>query len=243
MTKKIALITGASRGIGHAIYESLSKDFIVIGTGTNKESKEKIENYIQENKIEGFSYILDLKNKSSIDEFISKISENNHFPDVLVNNAGITRDNIFMRMSEEEWFDIIDVHLNGQYFLIRAFIKQMVKRKWGRVINISSTSAAIGNKGQANYSAAKGAIEAMSRSIAREVGSRNITVNCVAPGFIETDMTNEIQGEMIEGITSQIPLNRLGQPEEIAQVVSFLASDNSNYITGQTIHVNGGLFM
>tara|TARA_Y100000816_G_C26105072_1_gene586898 strand:- start:623 stop:1354 length:732 start_codon:yes stop_codon:yes gene_type:complete len=243
VTKKIALITGASRGIGHAIYEYLSKDFIVIGTGTNQESKEKIENYIQENKIEGFSYILDLKNKSSIDEFISKISENNHFPDVLVNNAGITRDNIFMRMSEEEWFDIIDVHLNGQYFLIRAFIKQMVKRKWGRVINISSTSAAIGNKGQANYSAAKGAIEAMSRSIAREVGSRNITVNCVAPGFIETDMTNEIVGEMIEGITSQIPLNRLGQPEEIAQVVSFLASDNSNYITGQTIHVNGGLFM
>ncbi len=231
MTKKIALITGASRGIGYAIYEYLSKDFIVIGTGTNQESKEKIENYIQENKIEGFSYILDLKNKSSIDEFISKISENNHLPDVLVNNAGITRDNIFMRMSEEEWFDIIDVHLNGQYFLIRAFIKQMVKRKWGRVINISSTSAAIGNKGQANYSAAKGAIEAMSRSIAREVGSRNITVNCVAPGFIETDMTNEIQGEMIEGITSQIPLNRLGQPEEIAQVVSFLASDNSNYIT------------
>ena len=243
MTKKIALITGASRGIGQSIYKTLSNDFLVVGTGTNEESREKIENFTRDNNIEGFSYVLDLKDKSSIEEFISKISDNNHHPDVLINNAGITRDNIFMRMSEEEWFDIIDVHLNGQYFLIRAFIKQMVKRKWGRVINISSTSAAIGNKGQANYSAAKGAIEAMSRSIAREVGSRNITVNCVAPGFIETDMTSEIQNEMIEGITSQIPLNRLGQPEEIAEVVSFLTSDNANYITGQTIHVNGGLFM
>ena len=243
MTKKIALITGASRGIGQSIYKSLSNDFLVVGTGTSEESQKKIENFTRDNNIEGFSYILDLKNKSSIEEFIIKISENNHLPDVLINNAGITRDNIFMRMSEEEWFDIIDVHLNGQYFLIKAFIKQMVKRKWGRIINISSTSAAIGNKGQANYSAAKGAIEAMSRSIAREVGSRNITVNCVAPGFIETDMTSEIQNEMIEGITSQIPLNRLGQPEEIAEVVSFLASDNANYITGQTIHVNGGLFM
>ena len=159
------------------------------------------------------------------------------------NNAGITRDNIMLRMQEDEWDNVIDVHLNGQYLLIKSFIKKMVKNRWGRIINISSTSAVLGNKGQANYAAAKAGIEAMSRSLARELGSRNINVNCVAPGFIETDMTKEISEGNEDLLASQIPLGRLGKPDEIAEVVGFLASDQANYITGQTIHVNGGLYM
>jgi len=146
-------------------------------------------------------------------------------------------------MKEDEWDDVINVHLNGQYLLIKSFIKKMVKNKWGRIINISSTSAALGNKGQANYAAAKAGIEAMSRSLARELGARNINVNCVAPGFIETDMTKDIIDGNEDLLASQIPLGRLGKPEEIADVVNFLASEEANYITGQTIHVNGGLFM
>jgi 3-oxoacyl-[acyl-carrier protein] reductase len=164
-------------------------------------------------------------------------------PDILINNAGITRDNIMLRMQEDEWDNVIDVHLNGQYLLIKSFIKRMVKNRWGRIINISSTSAALGNKGQANYAAAKAGIEAMSRSLARELGSRNINVNCVAPGFIETDMTKEISEGNEDFLASQIPLGRLGKPNEIAEVVNFLASDQANYITGQTLHVNGGLYM
>ena len=163
--------------------------------------------------------------------------------DILINNAGITRDNIVLRMQEDEWDNVIDVHLNGQYLLIKSFIKKMVKNRWGRIINISSTSAVLGNKGQANYAAAKAGIEAMSRSLARELGSRNINVNCVAPGFIETDMTKEISEGNEDLLASQIPLGRLGKPDEIAEVVGFLASDQANYITGQTIHVNGGLYM
>jgi 3-oxoacyl-[acyl-carrier protein] reductase len=146
-------------------------------------------------------------------------------------------------MKEDEWDDVINVHLNGQYLLIKSFIKKMVKNKWGRIINISSTSAALGNKGQANYAAAKAGIEAMSRSLARELGARNINVNCVAPGFVETDMTKDIIEGNEDLLASQIPLGRLGKPEEIADVVNFLASEEANYITGQTIHVNGGLFM
>ena len=148
-----------------------------------------------------------------------------------------------LRMKEDEWDDVINVHLNGQYLLIKSFIKKMVKNKWGRIINISSTSAALGNKGQANYAAAKAGIEAMSRSLARELGARNINVNCVAPGFVETDMTKDIIDGNEDLLASQIPLGRLGKPEEIADVVNFLASEEANYITGQTIHVNGGLFM
>ena len=148
-----------------------------------------------------------------------------------------------LRMQEDEWDDVINIHLNGQYLLIKSFLKKMVKNRWGRIINISSTSAALGNKGQANYAAAKAGIEAMSRSLARELGSRNINVNCVAPGFIETDMTKEISKGNEDFFASQIPLGRLGKSSEIAEVVHFLASDQANYITGQTLHVNGGLYM
>lgn len=243
MSKKNVLITGASRGIGKAILESFNKDYFLVGTGTSDSSVESILKNIKSLDLEGAAFKLDLGSRDSIKELTSSLDENEIYPDILINNAGITRDNIMLRMQEEEWDNVIDVHLNGQYLLIKSFLKKMVKNKWGRIINISSTSAVLGNKGQANYAAAKAGIEAMSRSLARELGSRNINVNCVAPGFIETDMTKEISEGNEDILASQIPLGRLGKPNEIAEVVNFLASEQANYITGQTLHVNGGLYM
>ena len=243
MTKKTVLITGASRGIGKAILESFNDDYFIVGTGTSESSVQSILENINSMNIEGDSFKLDLNDRDSIKDLTSLLDSKEIHPDVLINNAGITRDNIMLRMQEDEWDNVINVHLNGQYLLIKSFIKKMVKNRWGRIINISSTSAVLGNKGQANYAAAKAGIEAMSRSLARELGSRNINVNCVAPGFIETDMTKEISEGNTDFLTSQIPLGRLGKPNEIAEVVNFLVSDQANYITGQTIHVNGGLYM
>ena len=243
MSKKTVLITGASRGIGKAILESFNNDYFIVGTGTSESSVQSILENINSLNIEGNSFKLDLGDRESIKELTSLLNSKEIYPDILINNAGITRDNIMLRMQEDEWDNVIDVHLNGQYLLIKSFIKKMVKNRWGRIINISSTSAVLGNKGQANYAAAKAGIEAMSRSLARELGSRNINVNCVAPGFIETDMTKEITAGNEDFLASQIPLGRLGKPNEIAEVVNFLASDQANYITGQTIHVNGGLYM
>ena len=243
MTKKTVLITGASRGIGKAILESFNNDYFIIGTGTSESSVQSILENINSMNIEGDSFKLDLNDRNSIKDLTSLLDSKEIHPDILINNAGITRDNIMLRMQEDEWDNVINVHLNGQYLLIKSFIKKMVKNRWGRIINISSTSAVLGNKGQANYAAAKAGIEAMSRSLARELGSRNINVNCVAPGFIETDMTKEISEGNTDFLTSQIPLGRLGKPNEIAEVVNFLVSDQANYITGQTIHVNGGLYM
>ena len=243
MSKKTVLITGASRGIGRAILQSFSNDYFIVGTGTSEKSVQSILENINSLNLEGNSFKLDLGDRTSIKELTSLLDSKEIYPDILINNAGITRDNIMLRMKEDEWDNVIDVHLNGQYLLIKSFIKKMVKNRWGRIINISSTSAVLGNKGQANYAAAKAGIEAMSRSLARELGSRNINVNCVAPGFIETDMTKEISEGNEDFLSSQIPLGRLGKPNEIAEVVSFLASEQANYITGQTIHVNGGLYM
>ncbi len=243
MSKKSVLITGASRGIGKAILESFNKEYFLVGTGTSDSSVESILKNIKSLGLEGAAFKLDLGNRDSIKELTSSLEEKKIYPDILINNAGITRDNIMLRMQEDEWDNVIDVHLNGQYLLIKSFLKKMVKNKWGRIINISSTSAVLGNKGQANYAAAKAGIEAMSRSLARELGSRNINVNCVAPGFIETDMTKEISEGNEDLLASQIPLGRLGKPNEIAEVVNFLASEQANYITGQTLHVNGGLYM
>jgi len=243
VSKKTVLITGASRGIGKAILESFNNEYFVIGTGTSESSVQSILENLKSMNIEGESFKLDLGDRDSIKELTSLLDSKEIYPDILINNAGITRDNIMLRMKDDEWDNVIDVHLNGQYLLIKSFIKKMVKNRWGRIINISSTSAVLGNKGQANYAAAKAGIEAMSRSLARELGSRNINVNCVAPGFIETDMTKEISDGNEDFLASQIPLGRLGKPDEIAEVVSFLASDKANYITGQTIHVNGGLYM
>ena len=243
MSKKTVLITGASRGIGKAILESFNNEYFIVGTGTSESSVESILENINSLNFEGNSFKLDLGDRDSIKELTSLLDSKEIYPDILINNAGITRDNIMLRMQEDEWDNVIDVHLNGQYLLIKSFIKKMVKNRWGRIINISSTSAVLGNKGQANYAAAKAGIEAMSRSLARELGSRNINVNCVAPGFIETDMTKEISAGNEDFLASQIPLGRLGKPNEIAEVVNFLTSDQANYITGQTIHVNGGLYM
>ncbi len=243
MSKKSVLITGATRGIGKAILEAFNNDYLIIGTGTSEESLSSITENLKSLKIEGKAFKLDLNDRQSIKALSLALDKEEIYPDILINNAGITRDNIMLRMQEDEWDDVINIHLNGQYLLIKSFLKKMVKNRWGRIINISSTSAALGNKGQANYAAAKAGIEAMSRSLARELGSRNINVNCVAPGFIETDMTKEISKGNEDFFASQIPLGRLGKSSEIAEVVHFLASDQANYITGQTIHVNGGLYM
>ena len=243
MSKKTVLITGASRGIGKAILESFNNEYFIVGTGTSESSVQSILENINSMNIDGNAFKLDLVDRNSIKDLSSLLDSKEIYPDILINNAGITRDNIMLRMKDDEWYNVIDVHLNGQYLLIKSFIKKMVKNRWGRIINISSTSAVLGNKGQANYAAAKAGIEAMSRSLARELGSRNINVNCVAPGFIETDMTKEISDGNEDFLASQIPLGRLGKPNEIAEVVNFLASDQANYITGQTIHVNGGLYM
>ena len=243
MSKKTVLITGATRGIGKAILEAFNDDYLIIGTGTSEESLSSITENLKLLKIEGKAFKLDLNDRQSIKDLSVSLDKEEIYPDILINNAGITRDNIMLRMQEDEWDDVINIHLNGQYLLIKSFLKKMVKNRWGRIINISSTSAALGNKGQANYAAAKAGIEAMSRSLARELGSRNINVNCVAPGFIDTDMTKEISKGNQDFFASQIPLGRLGKSSEIAEVVNFLASDQANYITGQTLHVNGGLYM
>ena len=243
MSKKTVLITGASRGIGKAILESLNNEYFIVGTGTSESSVQSILENINSMNIDGNAFKLDLGERDSIKELTYLLDSKAIYPDILINNAGITRDNIMLRMKDDEWDNVIDVHLNGQYLLIKSFIKKMVKNRWGRIINISSTSAVLGNKGQANYAAAKAGIEAMSRSLARELGSRNINVNCVPPPYKQTDMTNQISQGNEHFLASQIPLGRLGKPNEIAEVVNFLASDQANYITGQTIHVNGGLYM
>ena len=235
---KTALITGASRGIGNSVaLEFKDKGYSVIGTATSKDGAEKLN----KNGIEG--YVLDLSSKDSIEEFWSSLEESGKDISVLVNNAGITRDNIVLRMSDEEWEDIMSVHLYGTFQLSKKALKMMLKSKWGRIINISSASASIGNRGQSNYAAAKAGVEAFTKSLAKEVGKRDITINAVAPGFISTDMTKNNDGVNSEYLIKEIPLGRFGEPEEVANLVYFLCSPDSSYITGQTIHINGGLYM
>ena len=236
--KKIILVTGASRGIGAAISDKLlSSGYEVIGTATSQEGLESI----YKRGIKGI--LLDLNNKSSIDSCWEGIINEFHNIDVLVNNAGITRDNIILRMSEEEWSEVINVHLNGAFYMSKNASRLMIKNKWGRIINISSTSAVLGNKGQANYAAAKAGLEAFTRTLSREFGSRGITANVVAPGFISTDMTNRLSKDQHDKLLKEIPLGRFGTPEEVANLVNFLISEEASYITGQTIHLNGGLYM
>lgn len=235
---KTALVTGASRGIGRAIaLELKSKDFSVIGTSTSQAGVDALI----ENGIEG--YILDLNSPNSIVNFWEQLEADKKNISVLVNNAGITRDNIVLRMSDDEWSDIMNVHLNGTFQLCKRSLKMMLKNKWGRIINISSASASIGNRGQSNYAAAKAGVEAFTKSLAKEVGKRDITINAVAPGFIATDMTEQNDGVNAEYLIKEIPLGRFGEPEEVAGLVKFLCSEKASYITGQTIHINGGLYM
>ena len=240
MTKQIkkVLITGSSRGIGKAIaLELKEKGYEVIGTAT---SKKGIDSLSKEN-ITGL--LLDLNSLDSIENFNETIQSNHSDISILINNAGITQDNLVISMKRKEWMDIINIHLNGTFTISKKVLKFMLKKRWGRIINITSASASIGNRGQSNYAAAKSGVEAFSKSLSKEVGSRGITVNCLAPGYIDTDMTNSISLEQKKEINKLIPLNRFGKPEEIAKMVSFLVSEDGSYITGQTIHINGGLYM
>lgn len=244
MTKQIALVTGASRGIGRAIAEKLAQDgFFVIGTATSQKGADAITSYLSENNLSGTGYELNVSDSDSIAVLIKSVNEKHGAPTVLVNNAGITRDNLLMRMKEDEWNDIINTNLTSIFRMSKACLRGMMKSKFGRVINISSVVGSTGNAGQTNYSAAKAGLVGFTKSMAKEVGSRNITVNTVAPGFIDTDMTRELADEHKDVLLSSIPLNRLGAPEEIAHAVSFLASGGASYVTGETLHVNGGMFM
>lgn len=241
MTKQIALVTGASRGIGKAIAEKLTEDgFFVIGTATSDEGADSISTYLGDN---GKGLKLDVADSDSITAVIKTINDQFGIPTVLVNNAGITRDNLLMRMKDDEWDDIISTNLTSVFRMSKAVLRGMMKVKSGRIINISSVVGFTGNAGQANYAAAKAGMIGFAKSMAKEVGSRNITINTVAPGFIDTDMTRELSDEIKDTLLSSIPLNRLGKGKEIAHAVAFLASAGAGYITGETIHVNGGMFM
>ncbi|WP_282341598.1 MULTISPECIES: 3-oxoacyl-ACP reductase FabG [Pseudomonas] len=241
---KVALVTGASRGIGQAIALELGRQgAIVIGTATSPAGAERIAETLKQNGIEGAGLVLDVTDSDSVSSTLEHIQQHLGQPSILVNNAGITRDNLMLRMKDDEWFEVINTNLNSLFRLSKAVLRGMTKARWGRIINIGSVVGAMGNGGQANYAAAKAGLEGFGRALAREVGSRAITVNAVAPGFIDTDMTRELPEAQRDALLGQIPLGRLGQAEEIAKVVAFLASDGASYVTGATIPVNGGMYM
>ncbi|MNO76599.1 3-oxoacyl-[acyl-carrier-protein] reductase FabG [compost metagenome] len=241
---KVALVTGASRGIGQAIALELGRmGAIVVGTATSASGAANIAATLKEHGIEGTGLELNVCSDESVAATLAKVQELFGAPTILVNNAGITRDNLMMRMKDDEWHDVVDTNLNSLYRLTKGVLRGMTKARWGRIISIGSVVGAMGNAGQVNYAAAKAGLEGFSRALAREVGSRAITVNSVAPGFIDTDMTRELPEAQREALQTQIPLGRLGQAEEIAKVVAFLASEGAAYVTGATIPVNGGMYM
>jgi len=241
---KVALVTGASRGIGRAIALELGRNgATVVGTATSESGAEKITAYFKENGVEGFGLALDVGSDESVAAALAQITERVGAPLILVNNAGITRDNLMMRMKDDEWHDVINTNLSSLFRLSKGVLRGMTKARWGRIISIGSVVGAMGNAGQVNYAAAKAGLEGFSRALAREVGSRAVTVNSVTPGFIDTDMTRELPEAQRDSLTAQIPLGRLGQAEEIAHVVAFLASEGAGYVTGATIPVNGGMYM
>ncbi len=241
---KVALVTGASRGIGRAIALELGRNgAVVVGTATSEAGAEKITAYFKENGVEGFGLALDVGSDESVSAALAQITERVGAPLILVNNAGITRDNLMLRMKDDEWHDVINTNLSSLYRLTKGVLRGMTKARWGRIISIGSVVGAMGNAGQVNYAAAKAGLEGFSRALAREVGSRAVTVNSVTPGFIDTDMTRELPEAQRDSLTAQIPLGRLGQAEEIAHVVAFLASEGAGYVTGATIPVNGGMYM
>ena len=241
-TQKIAVVTGASRGIGAAIASTLADQGLrVVGTATSESGADMITQRLSDRG--GLGKVLNVTDPDSIAGLMEAIRSEMGDPLILVNNAGITQDNILMRMKENEWNTVIDTNLNALFRLTKACLRGMTKARWGRVINVTSVVGAMGNAGQSNYAATKAGAEGMARSLARELGSRSITVNCVAPGFIDTDMTKALDDAQRQALASQIPLARLGEPHDIAAVVGFLTSDAAQYITGETIHVNGGLYM
>lgn len=241
---RVALVTGASRGIGRAIALALAaQGHTVVGTATTENGAAKISAYLQENGAKGEGMALDVASDESVAAVTEAVAAAYEAPTILVNNAGITRDNIMLRMKPDEWSDVLETNLSSIYRMTRANLKGMTRARWGRIINISSVVGRMGNAGQANYAASKAGIEGFTRALAREIGSRSITVNAVAPGFIQTDMTDALTDEQKAAMSAQIPLARLGTAEEIAGVVGFLASDPAAYITGETINVNGGMYM
>lgn len=238
---KIALVTGASRGIGRAIAEKLtSLGAKVVGTATSEAGAEAISHYLGDN---GAGMVLNVADSESITDVLNNIKDKFGDLDILVNNAGITRDNLLMRMKEDEWQSIVDTNLTSIFTLSKAVLRGMMKKRHGRIVNIGSVVGSTGNAGQANYAAAKAGVIGFSKSMAQEVASRGVTINVVAPGFIDTDMTKALTDEQREGIFKNIPANRLGDPKEIAAAVAFLVSDDAGYITGETLHVNGGMYM
>lgn len=244
LENQIALVTGASRGIGRAIAIKLGgQGATVVGTATSESGAESISNYLKDKGIKGHGSVLNVNDQASVDGLIKAINEHLGPPTILINNAGITRDNLLMRMKESEWDDIMDTNLKSVFRLSKACLRGMTKARQGRIISITSVVGAMGNAGQSNYAAAKAGVAGFSRALAREVGSRQITVNAVAPGFIETDMTKGLTEEQRTALAGQIPLGRLGQPEDVANTVAFLASEDANYLTGTVVHVNGGMFM
>ena len=239
---RVALVTGATRGIGKAIAQELAEaGHTVVGTATSDAGADTISTHLAE--WGGMGIRLDVSDSEAVKAAVVMITERYGAPTILVNNAGITRDNLMMRMKDDEWTDVIGTNLNPLFTVSKACLRGMTKARWGRIVNISSVVAQMGNAGQANYAASKAGAEGMSRAMAKELGSRAVTVNCVAPGFIDTDMTKVLTDDQRSLMLGQIPLGRLGEPEEIAKVVAFLASDSGAYITGETIHVNGGMYM
>lgn len=244
IAQKVALVTGASRGIGRAIADALGRQgLVVIGTATTEAGAQAIDARLHEAGIKGAGIVLNVTDRAAVEAAVKNITERFGAPLILVNNAGITRDNILMRMKDEEWNDVIDTNLNALYRVTKACLRGMTKARWGRVVNVTSVVGSMGNAGQSNYAATKAGAEGFTRALARELGSRAVTVNNIAPGFIDTDMTRELPSEQRDLLVKQIPLGRLGGAEEIAAAVAFLVSDAAAYITGETLHVNGGMYM
>lgn len=241
---EIALVTGATRGIGRAIAETLGQaGAYIVGTATSSKGAESISNYLNNNKIKGHGVVLDVTDGASVNGLIADMAVEPGAPTILINNAGITRDNLLMRMKDEEWDAIMETNLKSVFRMSKACLRPMTKARKGRIISISSVVGAVGNPGQANYAAAKAGVVGFTKALAREVAGRSITVNAVAPGFIDTDMTRALTDEQRKAITDQIPLGRLGSVDDIAQAVLYLASPHGAYVTGTTLHVNGGMFM
>jgi len=241
---KVILVTGASRGIGAAIADNLgSVGATVIATSKTSDGAKKISDRFESLNIKGEGHILDVSDNDSIDNIMKSIKTKYEAPLILINNAGITKDNILLRMKDEEWLDVMDTNLNAIYRLSKACLRGMTKARWGRIITIGSVVGSTGNPGQTNYSATKAGVLGFTKSLARELGPRNITVNCVSPGFIDTDMTKKLPDASREALLTAVPLGRFGSPGEVAEVVNFLVGDTGAYITGENIHVNGGMFM
>jgi len=241
---KVALITGASRGIGKAILQRLAEEgATVVGTATSQAGVDAIRASLISDGFTGNAFVVDVTEQSSIDAMLAELQRTCGMPDILVNNAGITQDNLFLRMKDDEWMKVIDTNLNSIFRVSKACVKTMLKARWGRIVNISSVVGVAGAGGQANYAAAKAGIIGFSKSLAQEIASRNITVNVIAPGLIETDMTEVLPEAHKQAMLAQIPMGRAGQGRDIAAAVAFLCSEEASYITGVTLHVNGGLYM